>query len=421
LFRCPGTSKCISKHRLLDGSVDCYNHTDESYENSCQLNDKHRFSCTSEKKCFSRYIVRNGISHCLGNEDEIPVVEEENISFQKLCNGYTLLAPILIDGKNETDETNCEQWPCNNQYTRCDGAWTCPNGADEINCDPNSRCYPHAHECISPRTFELICLPITRAGDGIIDCLGATDEREHCRQNRPKDVLSRYRCLDETRCSSWKEPPSLQCVDTHYCHNEEYFSFNIHPWWEDRSSVRNCSNHLEMMSVLNKLLDDQILLRYDTLNQIHFTLDHSNQFLSHIQQQSLSQSNQPSILVEKLNVVQNSNCNRGIFIRVGKEKIESCLCPPSYYGNQCQFQSERISLSVKIGKECAPNCYGVYAILLTLIDNQKLIHSYEQLTYIPTQNCDIKFNLYFLYNSRPKDLSKNYSIHIDVYDRIHVS
>jgi hypothetical protein len=176
-----------------------------------------------------------------------------------------------------------------------------------------------------------------------------------------------------------------------------------------------------MMSVLNKLLDDQILLRYDTLNQIHFTLDHSNQFLSHIQQQSLSQSNQPSILVEKLNVVQNSNCNRGIFIRVGKEKIESCLCPPSYYGNQCQFQSERISLSVKIGKECAPNCYGVYAILLTLIDNQKLIHSYEQLTYIPTQNCDIKFNLYFLYNSRPKDLSKNYSIHIDVYDRIHVS
>ena len=41
----------------------------------------------------------------------------------------------VINGINETDETECEQWECNNIYTHCNGIWNCPNGADEIGCD----------------------------------------------------------------------------------------------------------------------------------------------------------------------------------------------------------------------------------------------------------------------------------------------
>jgi hypothetical protein len=40
LFHCPSTSKCISKSRLLD----CYGGADETYVDSCQLNDKYRFT-----------------------------------------------------------------------------------------------------------------------------------------------------------------------------------------------------------------------------------------------------------------------------------------------------------------------------------------------------------------------------------------
>ena len=36
--------------------------------------------------------------------------------------------------KIETDETECEQWECNNIYTHCDEIWNCPNGEDEIGC-----------------------------------------------------------------------------------------------------------------------------------------------------------------------------------------------------------------------------------------------------------------------------------------------
>jgi hypothetical protein len=59
LFHCPNTSKCISKHRLLDGIVDCYGGADEMFTDSCNLNDTHRFRCLSEDKCISA-CPRNG-------------------------------------------------------------------------------------------------------------------------------------------------------------------------------------------------------------------------------------------------------------------------------------------------------------------------------------------------------------------------
>jgi hypothetical protein len=85
-------------------------------------------------------------------------------------------------------------------------------------------------------------------------------------------------------------------------------------------------------------------------------------------------------------------CNRGILVFVGIEKNEQCLCPPSYYGDRCQFQNQRVSLTLQFSKECAPICYGVYGIVLTLVDNDQSIHSYEQLTYISTKNCTMKYN-----------------------------
>lgn len=179
LFHCPTISKCISKHRLLDEILDCPDFADEKYTESCVLSHRHRFRCTSENRCISPVLVHDLNDHCQQGEDE-RLDYENNLPFQNLCNGYTDILPVLIDGQNETDETSCEEWPCNNPYTQCDGVWVCSNGADEINCDPTSECYPNHHACVSPTTLKIECLPIDQAGDGVVDCLGATDEREHC-------------------------------------------------------------------------------------------------------------------------------------------------------------------------------------------------------------------------------------------------
>ena len=429
LFHCPGTSKCISKRRLLDGISDCYENIDETYNNSCKLNDKHRFHCLSENKCISLNLVGDNVNNCYGKEDEVLPMYNK-LFYENLCNGYTHNLPILVNEQNETDETNCEQWPCNNLYTRCDGAWTCLNGADELNCNPLSKCHPSHHECISPTTFDIICLPLNQSNDGKMDCLGGTDEREYCRNLYPEYFFSHYRCWNETKCHM------SYCSGSGACFFEEDSGFEL-----------VCNANKSLKDIVESLNMDQYLKSiaavqgdwYSFSRYKYFTLHSSNYFslksthvpwtkmdkVSYKSNDHASDENtQLSVMQYESTTLNNKidfrrawTCNRGILVYVGTEYMELCLCPPSYYGNQCQFQSQRVSLTVKFRKECAPNCDGVYSIVLMLVDQNRTIYSYEQLTYIPTNNFTMKHNLYFLYGSRSKDMTKNYAIDIHVYNK----
>ncbi|CAF0930767.1 unnamed protein product [Adineta steineri] len=429
LFHCPGTLKCISKHRLVDGISDCFEKIDETYNDSCKLNDKHRFRCSSENKCISRILVRDGVGNCYGKEDEL-VPTYNKLFYENLCNGYTHNLPILFNEQNETDETNCEHWPCNNQYTRCDGAWTCLNGADELNCNPLSKCYPDHHECISPTTFHIICLPLNQSNDGKMDCLAGTDEREYCRNLYPDFSFSRYHCWNETKCHM------SYCMGTNGCFFEKDSGF------EQVCNTNKSINAIVENLIMDKYLKSRLIYAEDLYSfsrYKYFTL-HSSDYLS------LKLTHTPSTQMGKifyqsnehvskkntqLSVIQYGSevlnkiidfrrawiCNRGILIYVGTEHAEHCLCPPSYYGDRCQFQSQRVSLTVKFRKECTLNCHGVYGIVLTIIDQNHTMYSYEQLTYISTSNCTLKYNLYFLYGSRSKDMTRDYTIDIHAYNK----
>lgn len=78
----------------------------------------------------------------------------KNVVFQYVCDGFVDLSAKLIDGRNETDESECEQWECDNIYTHCDDTWNCLNSADELDCDyfPGKHidCSPQQHRCVSP-------------------------------------------------------------------------------------------------------------------------------------------------------------------------------------------------------------------------------------------------------------------------------
>lgn len=61
----------------------------------------------------------------------------------------------------------------------------------------------------------------------------------------------------------------------------------------------------------------------------------------------------------------------------------------------------------------------VFDIFIYLINDQtNIIQSYDKIHYITTTDCRIKYNRYLLYPIKPKNLNTNYSIHIDMYDKI---
>src|SRR6185295_7997443 len=94
-------------------------------------------------------------------------------------------------------------------------------------------------------------------------------------------------------------------------------------------------------------------------------------------------------------------CNRGI---LGKMKVneygirDKCLCPPNYYGERCEYQNERVSLSIQI--KTSGEWRTIFTLIAILIDNENIIHSSDQIIYVSSRDCQEKFDLYLLYQTQ---------------------
>jgi hypothetical protein len=162
----------------MNPTTDLIEHFEKTHF-KCQILNKYiHQSLVGDGKCACEY---TGFQWCEDEDFEINYLKW-NILFQHICDGFIDLLPVTIIERNETDETECEQWQCNNIYTRCNNVWNCPNGVDESDCVTNSilNCSSKHHLCVLPDTNQFICLPIEKVNDGNADCLGATDEPTRC-------------------------------------------------------------------------------------------------------------------------------------------------------------------------------------------------------------------------------------------------
>ena len=155
--------------------------------------------------------------------------------------------------------------------------------------------------------------------------------------------------------------------------------------------------------------------------RVYFTLDQRQDL---IQRKSKQENSLPDSSLERTIQYYQQRCHRGLDLQVWLDKSKNyttntCLCPPSYYGDICQYQNQRISLTLQFNVT-SDSFQTPFLIVVSLIDdtNERIIHSYEQLTYLSLQHCRRKFNVYLLYSARPKDETKGYSIHIDAYEKI---
>ena len=425
MYSCIRSSKCISIDRLIDTINDCPHQDDENITlinttNIIKHLDKTRFKCRTSNKYIHQRLVKDDMCDCgydyiddvwCEDEDGYITYLKRNIIFQHICDGFIDLFPLNTTGRIETDETECQQWECNNIYTRCNKIWNCPNGADEAGCNTSQllNCSSNHHLCVLPNTNELICLSIIKINDGNIDCLGGTDEPQLCGpriQSKPpmSNILNSYYCMNYSPylCIS----QSALCNGNNDCEHGD----------DEQFCTSNQTSNVEKFLYNYRLPTRDWNIIDFIFNKKIESVQNSMKTIENSLTSSLS-------VIETLDQFQ-SRCHRGLNLRIwlnNKNNLttDTCLCPPSYYGNQCEYQNQRINLNIQFQASSA-SWQTLFAIVISLIDDsdQRIIHSYEQITYLSIKHCNLKFNQYLLYSTRPKDPKKQYAIHIDFYEKI---
>ena len=413
LFYCPNSLKYISKHRLMDGIKDCHQSIDEIGYSSCLMDDNYRFRCVSEEKCIKPWLIMDGINHCMEGEDELEYYRYGRkipVGFGHICDGFNDIKIVLDDGSIETDETNCSQWQCQNHYTTCDGVWNCLNGADEIRCR-NSRCKTNEILCISSKTDQVICLPIERAGDGHIDCLGSLDERSYCREMFPNVLKNRYRCQHTDQCSA----ASVVCQLSSECPNDK--------------KSRSCSNRQLWADIFVDLDDKKRTKKFfelsdynrservgDDRNDLLINRYESETFITDMTKKKQTIASEKDDHPTEADMRLSWSCRRGIPIYNAQLNQYVCLCPPSHYGSNCEYQNQRVSLTIQFNIKNNPELWNTVVLFsIILMDSERSIQSHERIDFLSTRDCTKKFNFNLLYKMRPKDEMTNYSIHIDAF------
>lgn len=399
-YRCVNSSKCISKRRLLDGIQDCMANDDETLSNSCHLNETFRFQCSDQPtKCLSSVLVNDGVQDCLYGEDETSFAFSNQqtrmkISFPMTCDYFEELKSIEINEHEHTDETECQYWPCETTYTRCNHIWNCPNGFDERNCDGiSSVCHSFDQLCLSQFDYNRTCQQIDENYqwknprsylDQWILCVNTSLINHHL------DCSMERKYLSVPLICEFFNGQSIEQRKWPFTLTHRLFACNIDPMISNRTISCYLTRHAKHRfhyaeSIDVNWIDERMLKeqRRDFPNDYEWE----------------------SILWY---------CHRGIPIDY-RTNIH-CLCPPSYYGNRCQYENERVSLTLKIISNAESKT--MLTIIVLLVDENGEIQSHDQIHYIQSMDCELlKFNNYLLYRSRPKNFTKDYRVLIHVYNR----
>ena len=108
--------------------------------------------------------------------------------------------------------------------------------------------------------------------------------------------------------------------------------------------------------------------------------------------------------------IRTGHCNRGFYLHGLKRSDFHCFCPPSYYGDRCQFDRRRVTLLLRFDRWIRQDIPWSINVLVTLVHNKTRIVDHQfSLDIVRDQS--YKHHLYLLY-PRPR-LAGSYFVRIE--------
>jgi hypothetical protein len=268
--------------------------------------------------------------------------------------------------------------------------------------------YPCFQANVSDRlniTRNRPCISLHQIGDGRVDCAGGLDERNNLKHCLFSAMLGYYfQCSSTETCVSYSfhcpdkcDDNYVQCLGYKQTSNCSYWSDFMcldgqcakYGWCDE---IFDCSHGEDELFCLNRrgfnyissirLYREEKELSVRTtkqklqLPQLYISI-HVNKVADRTI--SMLQSEAPTTsFFNKTNSKISYYCNRGISIQLYDESIV-CFCPPQYYGDRCQFHSDRITflfhlnLSQSIYAESNNPKIILKLLIIFLYDNQPLM------------------------------------------------
>ncbi len=489
--------KCFLPIRLGTGYADCSNSYDESWygtgtdlrlQLSCEKAIK--TDCHLVKEYIQQSSIRNSTNN--SSQQQEPT---DRMPFRHYCDSFWNLDKHIDEMPSScqywicrNNQYQCQTGQCIQLNWVCDGEWDCSDASDEEaivliekwsshngrlsslpsqleKCREQYSNAPFSNICNTSFEFGCYlsqvsnsldiqsnrpCINLTQIGDGVEDCYNAYDEKNtftsnsyiggmwsfHFRCGNDHEIYSdscnpRGNCT-QILCSSYRAKNG-SCSDTKdfLCLGDDHCTKNIRC-----NNKRDCLNGDDEYWCPSGTLDNQIRYRQSKMQssrqsmKFHFNITYPPKITLKINQQQLSKSI-VNLRNDESFKVHSYQCNRGIAVVEMNET--RCLCPPAYYGDWCQFFSDRITIIAHVNQTIQLKTISNITLKIQanfLFNNRIIDHHEFNVVPILEKIQIIKHKFYLLYSRSVQMLAHKqwryfnrtdvinnhpYSVHFDVF------